>query len=89
MVQDENTERWNLLGIFTHNFDEECYPNDYSAFVDIKKFFNWIHSNSGLFKCFKNQNIISISKVCDGIADCEDGSDESHCGEYLILTDII
>ena len=38
------------------------------------------------FKCTLHGECVSPSKVCNGVADCEDGSDEARCAVTLPST---
>ena len=42
-----------------------------------------LRSSEHLFECFDNRSLISPEQVCDGVADCDDMSDECLCDEYF------
>lgn len=42
------------------------------------------HYHSNCFKCLNGLLIVPQSKVCDGVADCEDFSDECLCDNEVI-----
>ena len=79
MVQDKNTQQWKFFGIASYGFNSRCNSKDYGVFVDMTKLQIWI-SNFVMFNCSENVKIL-MANVCDGKADCANGSDERHCGE--------
>lgn len=82
MVQDKETKLWKFFGITSQAFDPGC-SWDYGVFVDVTKFQSWIFNYSAIFICSENVKI-SISKLCDGKADCNDESDERNCGKKIL-----
>lgn len=43
---------------------------------------NLDHFSRTCFMCMDNSLIIPINKLCDGVLDCRDSSDECLCEEY-------
>ena len=70
---------WKLLGVVSYAFDLECNSRDFAVFVDVSKFVYWIWSH--LFACKDGSSRVPWFKYCDGVSDCDDGSDERHSGE--------
>ena len=44
---------------------------------------SWVIGCISEFECY-NKQCVSVMKVCDGVSDCSDDSDESNCGMKLI-----
>ena len=82
MVENKDLELWTLVGVVSRAFNKNCNARDFAVFTDVSKFFNWISKNSGFFKCYIGSRRVPWVKYCDGVSDCDDGSDEKHCGEF-------
>ena len=39
------------------------------------------------FICDGEKKCLGMIKLCDGVADCKDGTDENNCGMYFVLFD--
>ena len=40
-------------------------------------------SQNTSFQCLPSTQVISVSKVCDGVKDCANGADELDCGSCM------
>lgn len=63
-----------------------CDLKDYTVFVSVFLFMDWIMENSKgtinspIYEC-KNGSVILFPKKCQNETDCLDGDDENTCGE--------
>ena len=76
----ETDDVWKLFGVVSHAFNAKCNARDFAVFTDVSKFVDWIWSH--LFACKDESRRVPWVKYCDGVSDCDDGSDEKHCGEF-------
>jgi len=64
----------------------ECICHVHFCALSVNRFGKWFHCNfvactDDQFKCTDTGRCISESWVCDGIRNCDDGSDESKCSK--------
>lgn len=79
--EEKTTLKWILFGIISHAFDHLCRI-DYTVFVNVPMFIDWIHENSKFFDCKGGlRKRVPLVNYCDGTRNCDDESDEKQCSK--------